>query len=113
MSLLISGARKVAIFFNLRSILQEPADHKLSNNRPSADSEQQEIKTRLNVDRLTLPLHRTQLVLGLVQNGPGKFSFGPDVFQHLFDGSALLQKENFNITSGFTLISDREEGGLV
>ena len=28
-----------------------------------------------------------------VQNGPGKFSFGNDVFKHLFDGSALLQKE--------------------
>ena len=28
----------------------------------------------------------------LLQNGPGKFYFGEDVFKHLFDGSALLQK---------------------
>ena len=28
-----------------------------------------------------------------LQNGPGKFYFGAnDVFQHLFDGSALVQK---------------------
>ena len=27
-----------------------------------------------------------------LQNGPGKFYFGEDVFKHLFDGSALLQK---------------------
>ena len=25
-------------------------------------------------------------------NGPGKFYYGADVFQHLFDGSALIQK---------------------
>ena len=25
-------------------------------------------------------------------NGPGKFYYGSDVFQHLFDGSALIQK---------------------
>ena len=28
----------------------------------------------------------------LLMNGPGKFYFGNDVFQHLFDGSALVQK---------------------
>lgn len=29
----------------------------------------------------------------LLQNGPGKFYFGQqDVFKHLFDGSALIQK---------------------
>ena len=31
-------------------------------------------------------------------NGPGKFYFGQDVFQHLFDGSALIQK--FGISNG-------------
>jgi len=34
----------------------------------------------------------------LIQNGPGKFSFGRDVFNHLFDGSALLQQ--FTIKNG-------------
>ena len=34
----------------------------------------------------------------LVQNGPGKFSFGSDVFKHLFDGSALVRK--FKIADG-------------
>ena len=34
----------------------------------------------------------------LIQNGPGKFSFGSDVFNHLFDGSALLQQ--FTIKNG-------------
>ena len=35
----------------------------------------------------------------LLQNGPGKFYFGDkDVFKHLFDGSALLQK--FSIKDG-------------
>ena len=34
----------------------------------------------------------------LIQNGPGKFSFGNDVFNHLFDGSALLQQ--FSIKNG-------------
>ena len=34
----------------------------------------------------------------LVQNGPGKFSFGSDVFKHLFDGSALVRK--FRIADG-------------
>ena len=34
----------------------------------------------------------------LIQNGPGKFSFGNDVFNHLFDGSALLQQ--FEIRNG-------------
>ena len=34
----------------------------------------------------------------LVQNGPGKFSFGSDVFKHLFDGSALIQK--FEVSGG-------------
>jgi carotenoid isomerooxygenase len=34
----------------------------------------------------------------LLQNGPGKFYFGNDVFQHLFDGSALVQK--FAIRNG-------------
>ena len=28
----------------------------------------------------------------LMMNGPGKFYFGTDVFQHLFDGSAIVQK---------------------
>ena len=28
----------------------------------------------------------------LVQNGPGKFYFGSDVFRHLFDGSALVRQ---------------------
>ena len=28
----------------------------------------------------------------LLMNGPGKFYYGTDVFQHLFDGSALIQK---------------------
>jgi len=34
----------------------------------------------------------------LVQNGPGKFSFGADVYKHLFDGSALVQK--FEVSGG-------------
>ena len=34
----------------------------------------------------------------LLQNGPGKFYFGEDVFKHLFDGSALLQK--YSISQG-------------
>ena len=34
----------------------------------------------------------------LVQNGPGKFYFGSSVFQHLFDGSALVRK--FCISQG-------------
>ena len=34
----------------------------------------------------------------LVQNGPGRFSFGSDVFKHLFDGSALVRK--FKIADG-------------
>ena len=34
----------------------------------------------------------------LVQNGPGKFYFGSSVFQHLFDGSALVRK--FHIDQG-------------
>ena len=34
----------------------------------------------------------------LVQNGPGKFSFGSDVYKHLFDGSALIQK--FEVSGG-------------
>ena len=34
----------------------------------------------------------------LVQNGPGKFTFGSDVFCHLFDGSALVRK--FSISKG-------------
>ena len=34
----------------------------------------------------------------LLMNGPGKFYFGQDVFQHLFDGSALIQK--FGISNG-------------
>ena len=34
----------------------------------------------------------------LLMNGPGKFYFGQDVFQHLFDGSALVQK--FAISEG-------------
>ena len=34
----------------------------------------------------------------LVQNGPGKFSFGSDVYKHLFDGSALVQK--FEVSGG-------------
>ena len=33
-----------------------------------------------------------------VQNGPGNFTFGSDVFRHLFDGSALVRK--FNIADG-------------
>ena len=33
-----------------------------------------------------------------VQNGPGKFYFGSDVFKHLFDGSALVRQ--FNISEG-------------
>ena len=33
-----------------------------------------------------------------MQNGPGKFSFGTDVFKHLFDGSALVRK--FKIADG-------------
>lgn len=28
----------------------------------------------------------------LLMNGPGKFTFGNDIFKHLFDGSALVQK---------------------
>ena len=34
----------------------------------------------------------------LMMNGPGKFYFGQDIFQHLFDGSALVQK--FSIENG-------------
>ena len=34
----------------------------------------------------------------MVQNGPGKFYFGSDVFRHLFDGSALVRK--FFISEG-------------
>ena len=34
----------------------------------------------------------------LVQNGPGKFTFGSDIFKHLFDGSALVRK--FRIEDG-------------
>ena len=34
----------------------------------------------------------------LMMNGPGKFYFGQDIFQHLFDGSALVQK--FSIEKG-------------
>ena len=34
----------------------------------------------------------------LMMNGPGKFYFGQDIFQHLFDGSALVQK--FSIDKG-------------
>jgi len=40
----------------------------------------------------------TWLSGSLIQNGPGKFSFGSDVFKHLFDGSAVLQK--FTIANG-------------
>ena len=28
----------------------------------------------------------------LLHNGPGKFQIGPDKFQHLFDGLALMHK---------------------
>ena len=38
------------------------------------------------------------MMMTLVQNGPGKFSFGSAVFRHLFDGSALVRK--FNIADG-------------
>ncbi|XP_077988177.1 carotenoid-cleaving dioxygenase, mitochondrial-like [Glandiceps talaboti] len=34
----------------------------------------------------------------LLRNGPGKFEFGKDTFNHLFDGSALLHR--FNIQDG-------------
>lgn len=41
----------------------------------------------------------------LMMNGPGKFYFGQDIFQHLFDGSALIQK--FSIEKGQVYYSCR------
>ena len=52
------------------------------------------------IEEVSVPL-KGQLIGGilpkwlkgnLLMNGPGKFYFGTDVFQHLFDGSALIQK---------------------
>ena len=53
------------------------------------------------------------------RNGPGKFEFGNDTFEHLFDPSAMIQRihfENGNVTyqrklvkSSHTLLNLKEE----
>ena len=51
----------------------------------------QEFQTPVPADKITGIIPKW-LTGSLLQNGPGKFSYGSDVFSHLFDGSALIQK---------------------